>query len=67
MTAATETTQYLTFRLAEEVYALNIAKVRAALDFTSSACTYGKNGEHLRDHAEVAVDGETTVPGALAD
>ena len=31
----TDTTQYLTFRLSEEVYALDIAKVREVLDFTS--------------------------------
>ena len=31
----TETTQYLTFRLAEEVYALDIGKVREVLDFTT--------------------------------
>ena len=30
----TDTTQYLTFRLAEEVFALDIAKVREVLDFT---------------------------------
>src|SRR5512135_1809502 len=35
--AATETmtTQYLTFRLADEVYALDIDKVREVLDFTT--------------------------------
>jgi len=31
----TGTTQYLTFRLAEEVYALDIGKVREVLDFTT--------------------------------
>jgi purine-binding chemotaxis protein CheW len=30
----TETTQYLTFRLEDEIYALEIAKVREVLDFT---------------------------------
>jgi purine-binding chemotaxis protein CheW len=34
-TAATATTQYLTFKLAEEVYALDIGKVREVLDFTT--------------------------------
>jgi len=34
--AILETTQYLTFRLAEEVYALDIAKVREVLDFTEA-------------------------------
>ncbi len=31
----TETTQYLTFKLGDEVFALDIAKVREVLDFTS--------------------------------
>ena len=31
----TETTQYLTFKLEEEVFALDISKVREVLDFTS--------------------------------
>jgi len=31
----TETTQFLTFQLAEELFALNIAKVREVLDFTT--------------------------------
>jgi len=31
----TETTQYLTFRLADELFALDIGKVREVLDFTS--------------------------------
>ena len=35
VTAITETTQYLTFRLEEEVFALDISKVREVLDFTS--------------------------------
>lgn len=33
--AITETTQYLTFKLADELFALDIAKVREVLDFTS--------------------------------
>ena len=33
--AMTATTQYLTFQLAEEVYALDISKVREVLDFTT--------------------------------
>lgn len=32
----TETTQYLTFRLGEEIFALDISKVREVLDFTST-------------------------------
>jgi purine-binding chemotaxis protein CheW len=35
VTAITETTQYLTFKLAEEIFALDITKVREVLDFTS--------------------------------
>ncbi|MEW6116564.1 MAG: chemotaxis protein CheW [Nitrospirota bacterium] len=35
VTGITETTQYLTFKLDEEVFALDIAKVREVLDFTS--------------------------------
>src|SRR5512137_67295 len=31
----TETTQFLTFKLADEVFALDISKVREVLDFTS--------------------------------
>jgi purine-binding chemotaxis protein CheW len=34
-TAMTATTQYLTFELAEEVFALEISKVREVLDFTT--------------------------------
>jgi purine-binding chemotaxis protein CheW len=32
----TESTQYLTFKLGDEVYALDISKVREVLDFTSA-------------------------------
>src|SRR5512143_4065034 len=35
-TATATATQYLTFRLAEEVYALDIGKVREVLDFTTA-------------------------------
>jgi len=34
VTSITETTQYLTFRLADEVFAVDVAKVREILDFT---------------------------------
>ena len=34
-TAITATTQYLTFELAEEIFALEISKVREVLDFTT--------------------------------
>jgi purine-binding chemotaxis protein CheW len=33
--AITETTQYLTFKLDEEIFALDVAKVREILDFTT--------------------------------
>ena len=95
---ATETTQYLTFKLAEEVYALDISKVREVLDFTTVTKVprtpdFMRGVINLRGSvvpvvdlrlkfgmgvtektvntcviiAEVAVDGETTVLGALAD
>jgi purine-binding chemotaxis protein CheW len=35
VTNITETTQYLTFRLDEEIFALDIAKVREVLDYTN--------------------------------
>ena len=35
-TTVTETTQYLTYKLGDEVYALDISKVREVLDFTSA-------------------------------
>jgi len=34
-TGITETRQYLTFKLAEEVFAIDVAKVREVLDFTT--------------------------------
>jgi purine-binding chemotaxis protein CheW len=34
VTGITETTQYLTFRLEDEIFALDISKVREVLDFT---------------------------------
>ena len=35
-TSITETTQYLTFKLGDEVFALDISKVREVLDFTAT-------------------------------
>jgi len=35
VTGITETTQYLTFRLGDEIFALDISKVREVLDFTN--------------------------------
>ena len=35
VTSITETTQFLTFKLADEVFALDITKVREVLDFTT--------------------------------
>ena len=92
------TTQYLTFRLGDEVFALDIAKVREVLDFTTvtkvprtPAFLRGvinlrgsvvpvadlrlKFGMTMTEKsvntcviiAEIQVDGETTLLGALAD
>ena len=93
-----ETTQYLTFKLDDEVYALDISKVREVLDFTTIT-KVPKTPEFMRGVinlrgsvvpvvdlrlkfglsrteqtvntciiiAEVTVDNETTVLGALAD
>ena len=100
MAAATiaETTQFLTFKLGEEVFALDITKVREVLDFTT-VTKVPRTPEFMRGVinlrgsvvpvvdlrlkfgmsrtentvntcviiAEVAVDGERMVLGALAD
>jgi len=97
VSAANETT-LLTFRLADEVYALDILKVREVLDFTTVTKVprtpdFMRGVINLRGSvvpvvdlrlkfgmsmtektvntcviiAEVTVDGETTVLGALAD
>jgi purine-binding chemotaxis protein CheW len=95
-TAATK--QYLTFRLGDEVFALDIARVREVLDFTT-VTRVPRMPEFLRGVinlrgsvvpvadlrlklgmtrtersantcviiAEISVDGETTLLGALAD
>ncbi len=92
------TTQYLTFKLEDEIFALDIAKVREVLDFTT-VTKVPKTPEFMRGVinlrgsvvpvvdlrlkfgmsrtektvntciiiAEVTVDSETTVLGALAD
>ena len=98
VTAITETTQYLTFRLEEEIFALDITKVREVLDFTSITKVprtpeFMRGVINLRGSVvpvvdmrlkfvmaktertvntciiivEIAVDGDTTVLGALAD
>jgi len=100
MAAATiaETTQFLTFKLGEEVFALDITKVREVLDFTT-VTKVPRTPEFMRGVinlrgsvvpvvdlrlkfgmsrtentvntcviiAEVAVDGERMVLGALPD
>lgn len=97
-TAATDIIQHLTFTLADEVFALDIGKVREVLDFTAITKVPGtpdfmrgvinlrgsvvpvvdmrlKFGMPATEQGintciiivEVAVDGETTVLGALAD
>jgi purine-binding chemotaxis protein CheW len=93
-----ETTQYLTFKLADEIFALDISKVREVLDFTTITKVprtpeFMRGVINLRGSVvpvvdlrlkfgmpkteqtvntciiitEVAVDGEPTVLGALAD
>lgn len=94
----TETTQFLTFKLGDEVFALDITKVREVLDFTT-VTKVPRTPEFMRGVlnlrgsvvpvvdlrlkfgmtrtessvntcviiAEVAVDGDTTVLGCLAD
>ncbi len=93
-----ETTQYLTFKLADEIFALDISKVREVLDFTTitkvpRTPVFMRGVINLRGSVvpvvdlrlkfgmskteqtvntciiitEVAVDGEPTVLGALAD
>jgi purine-binding chemotaxis protein CheW len=93
-----ETTQYLTFKLSDEIFALDITKVREVLDFTT-VTKVPRTPEFMRGVinlrgsvvpvvdlrlkfgmpmtektvntciiiAEVTVDNETTVLGALAD
>ena len=47
VTSITETTQYLTFKLGDEIFALDIAKVREVLDFTS-VTTVPRTPEFMR-------------------
>jgi len=94
----TETTQYLTFKLEDEVFALDISKVREVLDFTTVTKVprtpeFMRGVINLRGNvvpvvdmrlkfgmqktektvntciiiAEVSIEGETAVLGALAD
>ncbi|MGC8494789.1 MAG: chemotaxis protein CheW, partial [Syntrophobacteraceae bacterium] len=94
----TETSQYLTFKLEEEVFALDIAKVREVLDYTVVAkvpetpdfmlgvinlrgsvvpvvdmrLKFGMSRTEQTVNTciiivEIAIDGETTILGALAD
>jgi len=94
----TETTQYLTFKLGDEVFALDISKVREVLDFTTVTKVprtpdFMRGVINLRGSvvpvvdmrlkfgmstteqsvntciiiAEITLDDETTVLGALAD
>jgi purine-binding chemotaxis protein CheW len=93
-----ETTQYLTFKLDDEVFALDISKVREVLDFTTVTKVprtpdFMRGVINLRGSVvpvvdmrlkfgmtvtektvntciiivEIALDGDTTVLGALAD
>ena len=94
----TETTQYLTFKLEEEVFALEISKVREVLDFTAVTkvpqtpefmlgvinlrgsvvpvvdmrLKFGMTKSQTTVNtciiiAEIELDGEITILGALAD
>lgn len=94
----TETTQYLTFRLDEEVFAVDVAKVREILDFTTitkvpQTPEFMRGVINLRGSVvpvvdmrlkfgmsqtektvntcvivmEIALGGETTIVGSLAD
>ena len=96
--AALETMQYLTFRLAEEIFALDIAQVREVLDYTQITrvprmpdfmrgvinlrgsvvpvmdlrLKFGMDGTERTVNtciiiAEVDLEGEKSVLGALAD
>lgn len=94
----TETTQYLTYKLADEIFALEISKVREVLDFTAITKVprtpeFMRGVINLRGNvvpvvdmrlkfgmsktektvntciiiAEITLDGDTAVLGALAD
>src|SRR5512147_1785615 len=94
----TVTTQYLTYKLGDEVFALDITKVREILDFTAitkvpKTPDFMRGVINLRGSVvpvvdmklkfglektektvdtciiviEIAIDGETTVVGSLAD
>ncbi len=98
VTGITETTQYLTFNLDEEIFALDISKVKEVLDYTEitkipQTPAFMKGVINLRGGVvpvvdmrlkfrmsetvrtvntciiivEVAIEGETTVLGALVD
>jgi len=98
VTGVTEMTQYLTFKLGDEVFALDISKVREVLDFTvitkvPRTPEFMRGVINLRGNVvpvvdmrlkfgmtktektvntciiivEIALDGDTTILGALAD
>lgn len=98
VTEISRTTQYLTFKLADEVFALDISKVREVLDFTAITKVprtpeFMRGVINLRGNVvpvvdmrlkfgmsatektvntciiivEIALDGDTTILGALAD
>ncbi|MBA3014123.1 MAG: chemotaxis protein CheW [Proteobacteria bacterium] len=93
-----QTNQYLTFRLGEEIFAIEIGKVREVLDFSAVTkvpqtppfmrgvinlrgsvvpvmdmnLKFGRSSTEKTVNtciiiAEITVDGETTIVGALAD
>src|ERR1700742_2052797 len=72
----TETRQFLTFRLSNETFAIDVAKVREVLDLTNITAIprtpeFMSGVINLRGSVvpvvEVQLDGEATVIGALAD
>ena len=50
VTEITETRQYLTFKLGNEVFATDVAKVREVLDFTTITAIPRTPGFHERGH-----------------
>jgi purine-binding chemotaxis protein CheW len=73
VTEITETRQYLTFKLGDEVFATDVSKVREVLDFTTDLrqCFEMSKTEKTVNTCivvvEMLLEGESTVIGALAD
>jgi len=76
VTEITDTRQYLTFKLGDEVFATDVSKVREVLDFTTitkipRTPDFMSGVINLRGNVvpvvEMLLEGESTVIGALAD